>query len=60
MAVPARKTSKARKNKRRSSVWKLSTPNLVECPNCHNLMKSHRVCASCGFYKGKAVLTVEK
>ncbi len=59
MAVPARKTSKARKNKRRSSVWKLSTPNLVECPNCHNLMKSHRVCASCGFYKGKEVIDVD-
>ena len=59
MAVPARKTSKARKNKRRSSVWKLSTPNLVECPNCHNLMKSDRVCASCGFYKGKEVIDVD-
>ncbi|MBQ3500156.1 MAG: 50S ribosomal protein L32, partial [Oscillospiraceae bacterium] len=26
MAVPKRKTSKARKNTRRSSVWKLSAP----------------------------------
>ena len=34
MAVPKRKTSKARKNKRRSSVWKLNAPTLVKCPNC--------------------------
>ena len=34
MAVPARKTSKARKNKRRSSVWKMDAPTLVKCPNC--------------------------
>lgn len=59
MAVPKRKTSKARKNKRRSSVWKLATPNLVECPNCHNLMKSHRVCKSCGYYKGKEVMDID-
>ena len=34
MAVPARKTSKARKNKRRSSVWKMDAPTLVKCSNC--------------------------
>ena len=34
MAVPKRKVSKARRDKRRSSHWKLSTPNLVACPKC--------------------------
>ena len=34
MAVPKRKTSKARRDKRRSNVWKLETPGIVACPNC--------------------------
>ena len=32
MAVPKGKVSKARRDKRRSSVWKLSAPNLAACP----------------------------
>ena len=32
MAVPKGKVSKQRRNKRRSSVWKLATPGLVACP----------------------------
>ena len=31
MAVPKRKVSKARRDKRRSSVWKLETPGIVTC-----------------------------
>ena len=34
MAVPKRKSSKARKNKRRSNVWKISAPAFSKCPNC--------------------------
>ena len=34
MAVPKRKVSKARRDKRRSAVWKLSAPALSRCPNC--------------------------
>lgn len=51
MAVPARKTSKARKNKRRSSVWKMDAPTLVKCPNCGGYAVSHKVCGNCGYYK---------
>ena len=32
MAVPKRKVSKARRDKRRSSVDKLSMPGMVKCP----------------------------
>lgn len=56
MAVPKRKTSKSRKRKRRTH-WKLKNPNLVECPQCHELKLSHRVCPSCGYYKGREVIT---
>ena len=34
MAVPKRRVSKARRDKRRSSVWKLNAPELVKCPKC--------------------------
>lgn len=59
MAVPKRKTSKARKNTRRSAVWKLTTPALVECPKCHELIAPHKVCPACGNYKGKEVIKIE-
>ena len=34
MAVPKGKVSKARRDKRRSSHWKLAVPGLVKCPKC--------------------------
>lgn len=54
--VPKRKTSKARKNKRRSNVWKLDCPTLSTCEHCGNYHLRHRVCGSCGFYRGRQVL----
>ncbi|EFG48869.1 large subunit ribosomal protein L32 [Aerococcus sp. 150760007-1] len=56
MAVPKRKTSKQRKNKRRTH-YKLEVPGMNACPNCGELRKSHHVCANCGFYDGKDVMT---
>ncbi len=56
MAVPKRKTSKARRDKRRSSVWKAKAPTLVECPNCHGYMAPHKVCANCGYYNGEEII----
>jgi large subunit ribosomal protein L32 len=55
MANPKRRWSKARTGKRRSQ-WKLSEPNLVSCPQCHELKLPHRVCGGCGYYKGKEVV----
>lgn len=51
-----RKTSKARRDLRRSSVWKLETPALTKCSQCGELILAHRVCDSCGYYNGKQVL----
>lgn len=56
MAVPKRRVSKARRDKRRSNVWKLDTPNLVKCSNCGEYKMPHKVCGSCGFYNGKEVV----
>ncbi len=55
MALPKRKISKARKRARRTH-WKLTAPNLVECPQCHSPKAPHRVCRECGYYKGKEVV----
>lgn len=43
MAVPKRRTSKTRKNKRRTH-FKISVPGMTECPNCGEYKLSHRVC----------------
>ena len=48
MAVPKGKVSKQRRNKRRSSVWKLATPGLVACTKCGALHLPHRMCPECG------------
>ncbi|MEG0286046.1 MULTISPECIES: 50S ribosomal protein L32 [Vagococcus] len=58
MAVPKRKTSKARKARRRTH-YKLSAPGLTACSNCGEMRKSHHVCPSCGHYDGKDVMTTE-
>ena len=60
MAVPKRKVSKARRDKRRSNNWKLTLPGMVKCPKCGEFVKSHRVCKACGYYAGKEILTVEE
>jgi large subunit ribosomal protein L32 len=58
MAVPKRKVSKQRSSKRFAN-WKLEKPELTECPHCHTLTSPHKVCLSCGFYKGKEVIKTE-
>ena len=60
MAVPARRTSHARRDSRRSNVWKLSAPAIEKCPNCGEYKRSHRVCLACGQYNGRQVLTIEE
>ena len=60
MAVPKRKVSKARRDKRRSSVWKLSLPGTTKCPKCGTIILSHRVCKNCGAYAGKDYSKPEK
>ena len=59
MAVPKRKVSRARRDKRRSAVWKITAPNFSRCKNCGELKPAHRVCGNCGYYNGKAVIAKE-
>ncbi|MCI8649870.1 MAG: 50S ribosomal protein L32 [Anaerotruncus sp.] len=59
MAVPKRKSSKARKNKRRSNVWKIKAPAFCKCTHCGELKVPHQVCSNCGYYKDREVVKVE-
>ena len=58
MAVPKRKTSKSRRDKRRAT-HALEAPRLSTCPQCHEAKMPHRVCPKCGYYKGREVLAVK-
>lgn len=60
MAVPKRRVSKARRDKRRSSVWKMNAPELQKCPHCGDYKRAHRVCAVCGYYNGRQVVVKEE
>lgn len=59
MAVPKRKTSKARKNKRRANSYRLNKTTITECPQCHQPKQPHRICRECGYYNNKQVIEVE-
>ncbi len=60
MAVPKGKVSKARRNSRNSANFKASAPSLVECPKCHEMKQSHKVCPKCGVYKNQTVVEKEE
>ncbi len=60
MAVPKRKTSKAKTRGRKAINMKMTAPGLSECSTCGNKVVPHRVCPKCGFYKGKQYLELEE
>jgi large subunit ribosomal protein L32 len=58
VAVPKRRKSRSERDKRRANHDKVAAPNLIPCPKCGEMALSHRVCPSCGFYKGRKVVEV--
>lgn len=56
MAVPKRRKSSSKRNMRRAQHDKITAPNVIPCPNCSAPTIGHRVCPSCGFYKGRAII----
>lgn len=58
MAVPKQKTSKARRDKRRSHDA-LRAPATSTCPQCGAPKAPHRVCGGCGSYKGRTIIEVD-
>ena len=58
MAVPKKRTSRARRDKRRAT-HKVHAPRLNQCPRCHSPRLPHRVCPVCGTYAGREVIEHE-
>ncbi len=59
MAVPKHRTSKSKRDKRRSH-HALSPIGRSACPSCGANRLPHCVCSACGFYAGKVMLTPKK
>ncbi len=59
MPVPKRKTSKSKRDKRRTHD-KLTPVNIVECSRCHSKKIAHRVCLNCGYYDNVKVLKTDE
>lgn len=56
MAVPKRKTSRARTRHRKAQWKKAHAPTVGVCPRCKAARRPHTVCQECGFYGGRQVL----
>ncbi|OGJ89400.1 MAG: 50S ribosomal protein L32 [Candidatus Raymondbacteria bacterium RifOxyC12_full_50_8] len=59
MAVPKRRHSKSRRDKRRAT-WKLKSTPMAKCGHCQQPIVPHRICPHCGYYGGVEVLRVEE
>ncbi len=58
MAVPKRKVSKMKlRSRKAANRW--HAPQLSKCTQCAAPVLSHIACPSCGYYKGRQVLTID-
>jgi len=57
MALPRRRHSQGRRDRRRAH-WKPTVSGVMRCPQCAKPIRSHHVCSSCGFYRGRSVVTI--
>ncbi|MGB5157299.1 large ribosomal subunit protein bL32 [Desulfobacterium sp. N47] len=55
MAVPKHKTSKSKRDKRRTH-QKIEALNLSKCSQCGEAKPGHTVCPECGYYNGREVI----
>ena len=58
MPNPKHKHSKSRRDKR-AAHFRVVPRSLSRCPRCRHPKLSHRVCANCGYYGDRRVLTFE-
>jgi large subunit ribosomal protein L32 len=56
MPVPKKRVGHSDQGHRRSN-WKATIPTVTTCPNCGSFQLTHRICGTCGFYKGRIVST---
>jgi large subunit ribosomal protein L32 len=57
MGVPKRRMSKMRLRTRKAANRAMA-PQLSVCPQCGARVRPHRVCPSCGYYKGRQVVSI--
>lgn len=58
MAVPKKRTSRRRRDMRRSHHALRYSASVEVCPSCGELKLRHRVCETCGAYRGRQVFEV--
>ena len=59
MAVPKKKTSKAKTRSRRAAAWRTEAPSRSTCPRCGSTKRPHRVCGVCGWYGGREAVEID-
>jgi large subunit ribosomal protein L32 len=59
MPVPKRRTSRAKRDKRRAHDALGAGPRSL-CPQCGAPKRPHHVCASCGSYRGREVVQTDE
>ena len=57
MAVPKKRHTKSKRNKRRQHLY-IKTPRFSRCPKCGKEVLGHTVCPNCGYYRGREVINV--
>ncbi len=58
MAVPKKRTSRRRRDMRRAHDSLTFSAAVESCDECGELKLRHRVCESCGTYRGRQVVEV--
>lgn len=58
MAVPKRKTSKSRRDRRRTAKSRLPLAVTTPCPQCRSPRRPHHMCPNCLTYKGREVIVL--
>lgn len=59
MPNPKRRHTRARRDKRRASNFKLAEVSVSKCKNCGKIRQPHTVCPHCGFYRDRIVVAVK-
>jgi large subunit ribosomal protein L32 len=59
MALPKRRQSKSRRDKRRATK-NFKAPQYSKCPQCSSAKLPHRVCGECGYYGEKQIIKSEQ
>ncbi|MBT3218688.1 MAG: 50S ribosomal protein L32 [Proteobacteria bacterium] len=58
MAVPKKRTSRSRRDRRRAHDGLKFTAAVEACPECGEVKQRHRICEACGHYRGRKVVNI--